>query len=138
MKEMINALHLEFRDEMPAVRRMLERVPTEKLSWGNGIIELGTFLAILTGSIAGAFFSDAFHGKAWVSGAILLGVHAAADGKVVLTGMHDMLLSRDSGQTWTHLASEEINTTWYQGVTGTGTAQVLAVGHSGQIVRIAD
>lgn len=90
----------------------------------------------------GAVLRSTDHGNSWSdvnagTGAILLGVHASADGKVVLAGMHDMLLSRDSGQTWTHLASEEINTTWYQGVTGTG-AQVLAVGHSGQIVRIAD
>ncbi|MBI2677885.1 MAG: MFS transporter [Candidatus Koribacter versatilis] len=54
-----------------------ELLPTEKLSWGNGIIELGTFLAILTGSIAGAFFSDAFHDKAWLSGAILLALSLA-------------------------------------------------------------
>src|SRR3954465_280989 len=57
----------------PSKYRLLpELLPTEKLSWGNGIIELGTFLAILTGSIAGAFFSDTFHGRAWLSGAILL------------------------------------------------------------------
>ena len=26
-----------------------ELVPTEKLSWGNGILELGTFMAIILG-----------------------------------------------------------------------------------------
>jgi len=51
-----------------------ELLPTEKLSWGNGIIELGTFLAILTGSIAGAFFSDLFRGHAYYSGLVLLGL----------------------------------------------------------------
>jgi acyl-[acyl-carrier-protein]-phospholipid O-acyltransferase/long-chain-fatty-acid--[acyl-carrier-protein] ligase len=49
-----------------------ELLPTEKLSWGNGIIELGTFLAILTGSIAGAFFSDVFRGRGYLSGVLLL------------------------------------------------------------------
>jgi photosystem II stability/assembly factor-like uncharacterized protein len=82
------------------------------------------------------------HGDNWSelrlgTGAILLGVHAA-DGKILITGMHDMLLSRDNGQNWTHLRSEEINTTWYQGTGGGGGQPLLAVGHAGQIIRIAD
>ncbi|HSE48169.1 MAG TPA: acyl-[ACP]--phospholipid O-acyltransferase [Terriglobales bacterium] len=51
-----------------------ELLPTEKLSWGNGVIELGTFLASLSGSIAGAFLSDRFHATPYVSGFILLGL----------------------------------------------------------------
>jgi photosystem II stability/assembly factor-like uncharacterized protein len=83
------------------------------------------------------------HGDTWNevkvgTGAILLGVHAV-DGKVLITGLHDMLLSRDNGQSWERLSSEEINTTWYQGTAGgDGGRPLLAVGHAGQIVRIAE
>ena len=91
----------------------------------------------------GALLRSADHGATWSdvnsgSTAILLGVHSAS-GKVVVTGLHDMLLSADDGQSWKHLGNEEINTTWYQGVTGAGASQnVLVVGHSGQIIQIAD
>ena len=37
-----------------------EILPEKKLSWGNGILELGTFLAIITGTVAGGFFADKF------------------------------------------------------------------------------
>ncbi len=33
MKDLIEAMQAEFREEMPAVRRILERVPTEKIAW---------------------------------------------------------------------------------------------------------
>jgi photosystem II stability/assembly factor-like uncharacterized protein len=93
----------------------------------------------------GALIRSADHGATWSNVdagtmAILLGVHAAGD-KVVVTGLHDMLLSNDDGNSWTHLRSEEINTTWYQGVAGAGAGAsqtVLAVGHSGEIIRVAD
>src|SRR5579859_2245524 len=49
-----------------------ELLPADELSWGNGVIELGTFLAILTGSIVGAYFSDLFHGRAYLSGVVLV------------------------------------------------------------------
>src|SRR5262249_33501610 len=38
------------------------------LSWGNGILELGTFLALIAGSVAGAFFADIFSGRQIYSG----------------------------------------------------------------------
>jgi MFS family permease len=40
-----------------------EILPEHLLSWGNGVIELGTFLAIISGSVVGGFFSDAFAGR---------------------------------------------------------------------------
>lgn len=49
-----------------------ELLPEEKLSWGNGILELGTFLAILTGTIAGGFLADRFRGREEWCGAILV------------------------------------------------------------------
>jgi MFS family permease len=51
-----------------------ELLPLEKLSWGNGVLELGTFLAIITGTMAGAFFSAHFAGAQSWSGLVLAGL----------------------------------------------------------------
>ncbi|HXN52868.1 MAG TPA: acyl-[ACP]--phospholipid O-acyltransferase [Candidatus Acidoferrum sp.] len=48
-----------------------ELLPAEKLSWGNGVLELGTFLGIIAGSVCGALLADAFKGHQVYSGAIL-------------------------------------------------------------------
>src|SRR5437868_7033189 len=50
-----------------------ELLPQERLSWGNGILELGTFLAIIVGSVSGSFLAEAFDGREIYSGALLLG-----------------------------------------------------------------
>jgi acyl-[acyl-carrier-protein]-phospholipid O-acyltransferase / long-chain-fatty-acid--[acyl-carrier-protein] ligase len=50
-----------------------ELLPEKKLSWGNGIIELGTFLAAISGTVMGAYLSDAFAGRQQFSGFIFLG-----------------------------------------------------------------
>jgi MFS family permease len=50
-----------------------ELLPDAKLSWGNGVIELGTFLAIITSTMAAGFLAVAFRGRQVWSGAILLG-----------------------------------------------------------------
>ncbi len=92
----------------------------------------------------GTVLHTADHGARWDevkvdTSANLLGVCAAADGHIVVTGMHDMLVSSDNGGTWRHQGGEEVLSSWYAGATappaGSG---ILAVGHSGQIVRIAD
>ena len=48
-----------------------ELLPNEKLSWGNGVLELGTFLGIIAGSVCGALLADTFKGRQIYSGAIL-------------------------------------------------------------------
>jgi acyl-[acyl-carrier-protein]-phospholipid O-acyltransferase / long-chain-fatty-acid--[acyl-carrier-protein] ligase len=48
-----------------------ELLPAEKLSWGNGVLELGTFLGIIAGSVCGALLADAFKGRQIYSGALL-------------------------------------------------------------------
>ena len=48
-----------------------ELLPSEKLSWGNGILELGTFLGILAGSVCGAVMASAFSGRQIYSGVLL-------------------------------------------------------------------
>ncbi|HEX4544554.1 MAG TPA: MFS transporter, partial [Candidatus Acidoferrum sp.] len=50
-----------------------ELLPPDKLSWGNGVLELGTFLAIIIGSMGGSFLAEAFNGREVYSGALLLG-----------------------------------------------------------------
>jgi acyl-[acyl-carrier-protein]-phospholipid O-acyltransferase/long-chain-fatty-acid--[acyl-carrier-protein] ligase len=50
-----------------------ELLPQERLSWGNGVLELGTFLAIIVGSVSGSFLAEAFNGREVYSGALLLG-----------------------------------------------------------------
>jgi acyl-[acyl-carrier-protein]-phospholipid O-acyltransferase / long-chain-fatty-acid--[acyl-carrier-protein] ligase len=51
-----------------------ELLPAKLLSWGNGILELGTFLALIAGSVAGAFMVDVFPGRQIFSAAIFLGL----------------------------------------------------------------
>jgi acyl-[acyl-carrier-protein]-phospholipid O-acyltransferase/long-chain-fatty-acid--[acyl-carrier-protein] ligase len=49
-----------------------ELLPPKELSWGNGVIELGTFLAAIAGTIASGFLAAAFRGRQIWSGVILL------------------------------------------------------------------
>lgn len=49
-----------------------EILPEHELSWGNGIIELGTFMAIITGTIAAGYMSDGFRGRQEWSGTIFI------------------------------------------------------------------
>jgi len=49
-----------------------ELLPVSKLSWGNGIIELGTLLAAISAALAGGFLAQNFHGRQIWSGIIFL------------------------------------------------------------------
>jgi acyl-[acyl-carrier-protein]-phospholipid O-acyltransferase/long-chain-fatty-acid--[acyl-carrier-protein] ligase len=49
-----------------------ELLPEKKLSWGNGLFGLGTFAAIITGTILAGTLSDAFGKKQFWSGIILI------------------------------------------------------------------
>ncbi|MBU6399346.1 MAG: MFS transporter [Verrucomicrobia bacterium] len=51
-----------------------EILAEHRLSWGNGILELGTFLAITIGPTVGGLFSDLFRGRQYWSGLILMGL----------------------------------------------------------------
>ena len=51
-----------------------ELLPEKRLSWGNGILELGTFLAIITGTIMGGFLAENLEGSQYLSGFILIGL----------------------------------------------------------------
>ena len=50
-----------------------ELLPEKLLSWGNGVLELGTFLAIIAGAVAGAFMADFFRAKQEIPGLIFFG-----------------------------------------------------------------
>ena len=49
-----------------------EILPHEKLSWGNGILELLTLLGVILGTVAAGIFSDFFKGSEWIAGPILM------------------------------------------------------------------
>ncbi|MGA7339827.1 MAG: MFS transporter [Terracidiphilus sp.] len=49
-----------------------ELLPEKRLSWGNGVIELGTFLAIIVGTITGAAMAERFKGSEVYAGYALL------------------------------------------------------------------
>ncbi|HKD60368.1 MAG TPA: acyl-[ACP]--phospholipid O-acyltransferase [Terracidiphilus sp.] len=51
-----------------------ELLPAKRLSWGNGVIELGTFLAIILGTVTGAAMGEKFHSHEVYAGYALLGL----------------------------------------------------------------
>jgi acyl-[acyl-carrier-protein]-phospholipid O-acyltransferase/long-chain-fatty-acid--[acyl-carrier-protein] ligase len=53
-----------------------ELLPEKSLSWGNGVIELGTFLAIIFGTVVGAWMGQQFSGHEVNAGYVLLGLSA--------------------------------------------------------------
>ncbi|HEX9045685.1 MAG TPA: acyl-[ACP]--phospholipid O-acyltransferase [Verrucomicrobiae bacterium] len=53
-----------------------ELLPEKRLSWGNGILELGTFMAIILGTVAAAVMSEQFRGRQWLSGVVLIALAA--------------------------------------------------------------
>ncbi|HEV7966271.1 MAG TPA: MFS transporter [Candidatus Acidoferrales bacterium] len=51
-----------------------ELLPENRLSWGNGVIELGTFLASITAVMFAGFLADTFRGRQIWSGVTFLGL----------------------------------------------------------------
>ncbi len=49
-----------------------ELLPERKLSWGNGLLELGTFMSIILGTVAAAFMAEHLRGRHGWSGVILV------------------------------------------------------------------
>ncbi len=47
-----------------------ELLPDKLLSWGNGILELTTFLAIIAGAVIGPLLAQSFHGREAIGGLI--------------------------------------------------------------------
>jgi acyl-[acyl-carrier-protein]-phospholipid O-acyltransferase/long-chain-fatty-acid--[acyl-carrier-protein] ligase len=49
-----------------------ELLPEKWLSWGNGVIELGTFLAIISGAMAAGWLAETFKAHEWHVGVLLV------------------------------------------------------------------
>jgi acyl-[acyl-carrier-protein]-phospholipid O-acyltransferase/long-chain-fatty-acid--[acyl-carrier-protein] ligase len=49
-----------------------ELLPEKRLSWGNGVLELGTFMAIILGTVTAGFMAQHFRGRQGWSGVILV------------------------------------------------------------------
>ncbi len=49
-----------------------ELLPEGKLSWGNGVLELGTFVSIIAGTVVGASLCKSFAGRQGWSGVVLI------------------------------------------------------------------
>ena len=45
-----------------------EILPEEQLSWGNGILELTTFIAIIAGAVVGPLWAEVFHSREALAG----------------------------------------------------------------------
>ena len=63
-----------------------EVLPEKWLSWGNGILELGTFLAIISGVASAATLSKHFHGREANVGILLVILGLAGLGASLLIG----------------------------------------------------
>jgi len=92
----------------------------------------------------GTVLKTADHGRTWSAleaagvKANLLGVRSLADGRVYASAMRDMLVSDDNGATWRHVAGGDFGLAWYAGLAAPAGADggVIAVGHSGRVLRI--
>src|SRR5215469_4227561 len=49
-----------------------ELLPHERLSWGNGVLELGTFLAIISGTVTGGVLAERLRGVEFRAGILLV------------------------------------------------------------------
>ena len=49
-----------------------EMLPESRLSWGNGYISLGTFVAIILGTVVAGQLSERFQESLWIPGALLV------------------------------------------------------------------
>lgn len=66
-----------------------------------------------------------------------LGVTAAPNGHVVISGMRVMYRSVNGGMTWDLVRDGDATTEWYQAVrTDPSSGRIYAVGHSGRIIQI--
>ncbi|HKV04564.1 MAG TPA: acyl-[ACP]--phospholipid O-acyltransferase [Candidatus Acidoferrales bacterium] len=50
-----------------------EVLPEAELSWGNGVLELGTFLGSIAATVAGGILAERYRGREAIAGWILLG-----------------------------------------------------------------
>src|SRR4026207_2281501 len=54
-----------------------ELLPEKRLSWGNGILEMTTFLSIILGTVVGVLLPEGFRVRLYVAGILLIGLALA-------------------------------------------------------------
>lgn len=54
-----------------------ELLPETRLSWGNGILEMTTFLSIILGTVAGGLLAEGLRGRLYMAGVLLIGLGLA-------------------------------------------------------------
>jgi acyl-[acyl-carrier-protein]-phospholipid O-acyltransferase/long-chain-fatty-acid--[acyl-carrier-protein] ligase len=54
-----------------------ELLPEKRLSWGNGILEMTTFLSIILGTVVGGLLAETLRGRLYVAGILLIGLALA-------------------------------------------------------------
>jgi len=91
---------------------------------------------------SGTVLRSADGGATWVAidartKAHLIGVRSSSDGRVAVTAMREMMASRDDGRSWFRVRGEGVDEAWFDDVARPATGnRFVAVGHSGQIIRI--
>ncbi|WP_177188786.1 WD40/YVTN/BNR-like repeat-containing protein [Solimonas aquatica] len=89
---------------------------------------------------SGTIYKSADKGLTWCSipsgtDANLFGVASLPGGKTVVSGMREMLFSSNDAE-WERLKGEDIAVAWYSGVASTSSGNIIAVGQSGNILRV--
>ncbi|HEU0005537.1 MAG TPA: MFS transporter, partial [Terriglobia bacterium] len=51
-----------------------ELLPEKRLSWGNGILEMTTFLSIILGTVVGGLLAEGLRGRLYLAGILLVGL----------------------------------------------------------------
>jgi len=51
-----------------------ELLPEKRLSWGNGILEMTTFLSIILGTVVGGILAEGLRGRLYFAGILLVGL----------------------------------------------------------------
>jgi len=73
------------------------------------------------------------------TGSSLFAVESFPDGQVVAVGMRVGIHSKDHGASWQRLKALDLNLNWYTGLSygpAFSTGEVIAVGHSGRVVKL--
>lgn len=56
----------------PKYGSLPELLPERRLSWGNGLLELGTFMAIILGTVAASLLAGHCREQPWIAGLLLI------------------------------------------------------------------
>lgn len=99
---------------------------------GYAVGQSGLMVRTQNGGLSWSHIPEATQGS-------LFAVTSTADGNVVAVGQRVGLRSRDGGNSWTSLDVLDIALNWYASVTHVASAQageMIAVGHSGRIIRL--